>query len=327
MPIPLLIHIGYHKTGTSFLQKYLFDAEMIGFCSPFDRQFIMEHLIQPHPFQYNPERTRYMFLPGLEQVRRQAYLVPVLSRERFTGSQHSNGRDGILMAQRLAASFPEAQILMVIREQRSMLLSSYNQHICSGRVHTLVRYLKEPAIYKDYIDLAEFDLTRYVYHYLIQTYYDLFGREKVLVLPYELFRAQPQVFVTEIVRFCDLPVQSEAIAALPYSQRVNVAFSPISLWLKRHLNYLTTAPNPMNGGGLFPSKRNNDRINRGLRYLDRYLPESLTNNTKAQMQALIQRTIGDRYAESNAQTQRLTGLDLKQYGYQLSLTKGIGDAT
>jgi hypothetical protein len=324
MPIPLLIHIGYHKTGTSFLQKYLFNAETIGFCSPYDGHFIKDQLVLPHPFVFNPQKARQTLLPDL-RIPMQHNLVPVLSHERFVGALNSSGRDSIPLAQRLAVCFPEARILMVIREQSSMLFSSYNQYVRSGGTHTLRRYLKALGIDKNYGDVGEFDLIRFNYDYLIQIYYDLFGREKVLVLPYELFRDQPQEFVTQIVQFCGLLVRAELIAGMPYTQVVNPALSPISIRLKRCLNYGTTTPNAMNGGGLFPSKRNNDKIKRGLSYLDRHLPESWKNNSKSRMEASIQHAIGNRYAESNAQTQRLTGLDLKQYGYQTPQNKDTSD--
>ena len=32
-----LIHIGYHKTGTSWLQKHVFLNEEAGFSTPFDK--------------------------------------------------------------------------------------------------------------------------------------------------------------------------------------------------------------------------------------------------------------------------------------------------
>ncbi len=323
MPIPLLIHIGYHKTGTSFLQEHLFQTEAIGFCSPYEGNFIKKHIIAPHPFLYDPQQVRRTFSPGFQEVQAQTNRVPVLSRERLVGALHHTGRDSIPMAQRLAETFPEARILMVIREQRAMLYSSYNQYIRSGGRQTLAHYLRDPVIYKDQTDPIEFDPIRYHFHYLIQVYYDLFSRENVLVLPYELFRAQPHEFVTKIVEFCQLPVHPESIASLPYKQLVNPAHSSISLQIKRYLNYVSAIPNTMNGGGLFPSKRNNDLIKRGLHRLDRYLPQTWKDRSKIRMQALIQDTIGDYYAESNAQTQSLTKLNLMLYDYQLPLNESV----
>jgi hypothetical protein len=33
----LLIHIGYHKTGTTWVQRFLFESEAVGFSQPLQR--------------------------------------------------------------------------------------------------------------------------------------------------------------------------------------------------------------------------------------------------------------------------------------------------
>jgi len=49
--------------------------------------------------------------------------VPVLSAERLSGNPDSGGYDSVHVAEYLAATFPEARVLIVIREQADMLVS------------------------------------------------------------------------------------------------------------------------------------------------------------------------------------------------------------
>ena len=51
--------------------------------------------------------------------------VPVISHERLSGYPHSGGHDSKEIAHRLAAVFPNAKVVIVIREQKSMILSNY----------------------------------------------------------------------------------------------------------------------------------------------------------------------------------------------------------
>ena len=52
----ILLHIGYHKTGTSFLQKNIFEK----FPKIFNRvpqRMVFDHFIYPNPFNYSEERS------------------------------------------------------------------------------------------------------------------------------------------------------------------------------------------------------------------------------------------------------------------------------
>src|SRR5215218_14466 len=109
-----LLHIGYHKTGTTFLQRRVFPEP--GFSLVAGAKALRPAFVVGDPFGFDPMLVRETFRPAIEKVRERD-LVPVLSAERLSGNPHSGGYDSKQIAERLAATFPEARVLIVIREQ------------------------------------------------------------------------------------------------------------------------------------------------------------------------------------------------------------------
>lgn len=60
--------------------------------------------------------------------------TPVLSAERLSGNPHSGGYDSLQTAKRLHRLFPQAKVLVVVREQTEEILSCYNQYVRAGGV-------------------------------------------------------------------------------------------------------------------------------------------------------------------------------------------------
>ena len=56
----------------------------------------------------------------------------MVSFPRLSGHPYSGGYDSRMIADRVAEVFPEARILIVIREQRSMIVSTYKQYVNAG---------------------------------------------------------------------------------------------------------------------------------------------------------------------------------------------------
>ncbi len=54
----ILIHIGYHKTGSTFLQKSVFSHQEFGFCYPWSRGDYFEQLILVNPFTFDNHKVR-----------------------------------------------------------------------------------------------------------------------------------------------------------------------------------------------------------------------------------------------------------------------------
>jgi hypothetical protein len=313
---PLLIHIGYHKTATTWLQEHLFRNASLGFAVRNGADRVLREFVSRGPFVFDPARTQTALLKHALDMPASAH-IPVITQERLSGSPHTGGYDSQSIASRLKQVFPEARILVVIREQQAIILSGYKQYVRNGGRQSLGRYLAPPDNGANHIPAFRYEF--FEYHYLIQYYQSLFGSGQVLVLPYESFVRQPHEFVSQIRSFCALPDCSEQISAMPFQERSHPSFSVYATGLKRLLSVLADVPSRYQHRGLFaltPDQR--QRLFAWLEWLDARLPGGLRERAEARARAFVRQEVQDRYAQSNRLTGQLVKLNLRQYGYAIA---------
>ena len=80
----ILIHIGYHKTGSSFLQKKVFNNSDSGLTQIGSMPDYFEQIIMTNPFAFDGQKVVDFFSSQIE-VAQQKQLVPTLSAEAFSG--------------------------------------------------------------------------------------------------------------------------------------------------------------------------------------------------------------------------------------------------
>ena len=299
-----LLHIGYHKTGTTWLQTRIFPRTKTGFCQVARSKTLVPAFVQVNPFSFEPEAVRKDFEPGIREARARN-LVPVLSSERLSGNPHSGGYDSKNIADRLAAVFPDARVLVVIREQTSMLVSIYKQYVKAGGAAPFRRYITVPPA-GPRMPLFRFDFLEY--HRLVGYYQDLFGVTNVLVLPYELLQTQPQTFLERIGEFGGVPVARARLRPKA------VSLSALTLSFKRHANRYVVW-DTLNPGAPLAFDESNEHLKRLCNKVDRKLPVALRHLYERRWRRFAEREVGTRYAESNSLTAKLTGLDLRTLGY------------
>jgi hypothetical protein len=88
-------------------------------------------LVRARPFDFDAATVRSEFEPMLADAEREG-LLPIVSFPRLSGHPYSGGYDSRPIADRIAQVFPEARILIVIREQRSTIVSTYKQYVHAG---------------------------------------------------------------------------------------------------------------------------------------------------------------------------------------------------
>ncbi len=313
-----LIHIGYHKTATSWLQKRAFSSAALGFALVEPRRLLNEQVAAPHDLDFDADRCRAFFGPRLDEARL-AGLVPVLSTERLCGDVLYGAYDSVLIAERLAAAWPEAKVAIVIREQREMVVASYQQYVRAGGQLRFEQYARRPPARGRY--LLPFVVPHFEYDRLIGHYRRLFGAERVLVLPFELFRREPARFIRSLTTFAGASPAPNAIEQLPYDEPVNPSWRPCAIAVRRHVNALVRgrlnpwAPFDVRG----PVGRT---LVRALPAAARAVPRAIDRRIVERMQATLESETLDRYRASNARTSKMTGLDLAAYGYDTGLPAG-----
>ena len=222
-----LFHIGYHKTGTTWMQRRLFQKPH-GY-APFDpdidatHQAVFEHVTRPHQLAFDAKAARAALLSGQDN----AELTPVISSEILSGHPFWGGRDSADFAQRLHAIAPEAKILITIRAQIPAIASVYMQYVRRAGTLPAARFFEGTRV----LGYDGFDPVHFEYHRLTAHYQNLFGAGQVKVMTQEALAADPAAFVADLSSFTGAPDQpvpstkregaSESEAATPILRRIN----------------------------------------------------------------------------------------------------------
>ena len=313
-----LIHIGYHKTGTTWLQQHLFSDAKMGFghvVLPSERPQLSQDFILVNELDFDAEKAKQAFAPRIADITK-AGQIPVVSAERLSGAFQAGGYDSAWIARRLAASLPESRILIVIREQKSMMFSAYVQYIRGGGPRKLSHYFKGPKRAKGF--LPSFGMEHFKYDRLVAQYQALFGKEQVLVLPYEQFRKDPKAFTKSILDFSAAKYNLEHLDQLPFQQKVNKGYSAVTLSLKRRYNR-GFVDSSLNQGVRIPlPERAEKSFVRTVQTMENLIPGGIKNRQQAKLKAQIAKKAKGYFETSNQNLQSINWTGSYQpYGYAI----------
>jgi hypothetical protein len=257
-----------------------------------ERQLVRREILGAHPLWYDEQSVRACIEPRLAEARATGR-VPVLSHELLVGHPVSGGHNSTVAAERLRALFPGARVLIVIREQRQMLLSLYKQYVRGGGPGSLRRYLHPRGAKRAPV----FDFRYLEYDRIIGHYRERFGPGNVLVLSFESLCSDRLAFCSALLEFAGArPLRDVA------HSRLNVGLSGFTAAVLGRVNALFDSE----GSGV---------VARRLKGLDAHVPRALASWGDRRLRTLIDREVGQRFADSNRRTAELTGLDLAAHGY------------
>jgi len=190
-----LFHVGYHKTGTTWMQRRLLVAAA-GYAPAFGHEAVHRLVTGPHPLAFDPAPARSALADAAAAAPEGA--VPVVSSEILSGHPFYGGRESAEFAARLAAIAPEARILLTVRAQIPAIASVYMQYVRRGGRLPAARFFEgAPGIG----GFPGFDPVHFEYHRLVERYRALFGAERVLVLTQEALAADPAGFAARLAAF------------------------------------------------------------------------------------------------------------------------------
>lgn len=182
-----IVHIGYHKTATTWMQQRLFPLVE-------SHDFLPSKIVEStflHPSGMNfcsREAARALRLDGRN-------LPVLLSEENLTGYLHNGGLHGLVapeVARRIKTVLPDAHIVVFIRNQFEICRSSYAQYVAAGGTWGQKRYFLTERWAKGALrarwKAPVFEFEQFEFDRLIGYYDELFGRERVHVYPYEWWR-------------------------------------------------------------------------------------------------------------------------------------------
>ncbi len=196
MELKLVYHIGFHKTGTSWLQKSFFSKEPIfqllnDYVHPWNDDLCKTIVNFPEQ-KFNLNKCIKLF-----EKRGDSNKINVLSAERLSGHPISGGYDYIRTANRLYKINPNAKIIVTTRELKSFIISTYKQVVKEGFCGSFEDYISKDSHWKTPGTSIDYFLQEPIVKY----YIGLFGEENVLVLNFEEFKNDKTSYLKKIERF------------------------------------------------------------------------------------------------------------------------------
>ncbi|MEJ1365445.1 MAG: sulfotransferase [Candidatus Sedimenticola sp. (ex Thyasira tokunagai)] len=251
--------------------------------------------------------ARSVFLSGIKEANSQGKIA-VISDETLGGDPLRGWINPKVIAERIHQTFPEARILICIREQKSTLHSLYSEYIKHGHTGKLQDFIGTTGEHLGKAPIC--DIAQLEYDRLIDHYHTLFGKEQVTVLTFENFLANKKAFLQQLLSAANPDI---TLPDFSISHKIeNSSLGPATLNLRRIFNNISRSPD-----WSLPRQPFTFRLNqKASSILDRIIPEQYQAATKVTNKRVIDDFIGDRYRASNKRTIELTGLDLSALGYE-----------
>lgn len=233
---PDIVHVGMHKTATTWLQRRLF---------PTARNFrmvpepeIIDTLLNTDAMSFDAESARKRLRGDGSDPR------PLLiSQEELSGNPHAGGLFGCFTreaAWRIADTLPGAQVVLVLREQVDMIATAYRQYVHDGGTYGPRRYLeagrRRGGAFRTGYKIPGFSFAHFDYEARVRLYESAFGAENLHVYLYEDLRRDGDGFVARLVSDLGLELDD---ALADTSRRDNVSLGRRLMPLARGLNHFT----------------------------------------------------------------------------------------
>ncbi|WP_079475671.1 hypothetical protein [Marinococcus halophilus] len=275
------IHVGYHKTATTFLQKSIY-PKLTNEMTYLSRGEIQHYLYQIRHKKLS-EKQILQLRSGIEEMAETEKPL-LISYEGLSGnpmSMRKKIKDNLTILKDLRRIFPEesydVHIIVGVRWQIELLTSLYVQYIHQGG------YKQAPVVFEEWERLGVLD-GYYYFHYLEQIKH-LFGSNNYYLMQYERFRESEMRELTALLQYMGITEVPEYSAA-----KVNRSYGTMQLKAAQKMNYFFKTP--FNPNAPIPTKRRlplsrvllQNRASFMLHYQRYYLPESLQQVLHAKYQ-------------------------------------------
>ncbi|PIQ86848.1 MAG: hypothetical protein COV74_03180 [Candidatus Omnitrophica bacterium CG11_big_fil_rev_8_21_14_0_20_45_26] len=311
-----MIHIGYQKAGSTWLQKIFFpqlpDILFLGKrytdAVPWVHDFL-KSVFTENDFEFAPAKWQAIFNTNIKKSDSPKTIV--LSSEGLVGNPWKGSSDAKRNADRISAVLHQAKILILVREQVHMVESIYKQYLLNGGTCRFNDFVGQKTLHCD------FRLDHLRYHQLVQYYIDRFGASRVLVLPYELMVRNIQVFCNQICQLISVPAITITDKMKIYVRR---GYDPLFCRYVRWLNFFSKTEfqpagflkRPVDRSKLLPLFFNPYAWFYGIARL-----EKLMGIRRPILSAEWRTRLKAYYQESNQHLQKLVQFDLQDYKYPI----------
>jgi len=301
----IYVHVGYARTGSTFLQNIFFrslplnlilspDLTYLANETNYDDGIFRKFLVEHGTFN-NAEST-------------------LISSELFTGRGDGNPVwNPTKMTHRLKKTFPNAKIIVVIRNQIEFVRSIYTHKVVSRIVETrsLDKYLE--SYFENQLK------PKLEYENRILQYYELFGRTNVLVLPYELLLKNYKSYLSKLCEFMNINVQDIKFEnKLVNHGRYSASAINISTYINKALLELL---NLLKQNGIVTGNQYNHIIYKLNNYKTKIINPRINSLSFSDKPLKVSRKweqkIESCFKTQNKSLNKLINMDLKEYHYPI----------
>jgi len=206
--LDIVLHIGYHKTGTTFFQKKVFstfdNVLYIGRSWVHkDLNSLFYDLSFTNALDFDSNQIRKRFYKIVEDIVLK-YDVDISSKKMILISHESlhSGSDYFGskikdQAHRIHQTFPKAKIIISIRNQIKMIESHYTNFIHHGGKQRFKYFYNESFAFTNL-------KSKLNYNEVVSCYLKIFGKASVHVLVFEHVFLDPVINLNDIIQFLDL---------------------------------------------------------------------------------------------------------------------------
>lgn len=303
--IPVLIHVGLHKTGTTWLQKKFFPyLENVVYVD--NVEMIHSIFLTPRFGDFDVARVMEVFRPYIMKAFSAGQPL-LISDEALGGRPFHQKFVREITALRLQRAFPNARILVTIREQEALVRSFYGEYLRYGYASSLREFLNQdlndPNIHP-ILDLAFYEFDR-----LFSFYRAVFGTRNVDVIPSEWLLADNAAFASRLGAL--LGTAMRAPAGIGTSERERPAWSG---WARRYQQFANRLSPQDSRASRKPGRLSANSV---AYWIDRVTPGWARRATAERERQLVREMIGQYYVHSNRRFAEMAGFDLGALGYRV----------
>jgi hypothetical protein len=196
----IVLHLGLPKTGSTFLQTDIF-MHLQNVNILFKFRYIQEayddwlydtilDINKPIDFQEVKKRRSEYLVDNMPNL---------VSEEIFYCGEFGMFRkedDRFVLLDRIYKIFPEARVILAIRNKKTLLVSWYKQYVQAGGVLSFDDFIR------DVMNLEKLNYEQY-----IERLVELYGKKNVFIFTFENLSEKPEQTIKEICNFigCEVP--------------------------------------------------------------------------------------------------------------------------
>jgi hypothetical protein len=218
-----VLHVGFHKSGSTTLQRALFERhpEIANLGEPREEPNAFEamrgvwdscHFKPKKRTPLDVEKSRRHWKQAMAEV--PSGKVPLFSKESLTQCEYYEAAGDRRIAERLHSVVGPARIIIVVRHQIRLIESLYLFHAKGARYEPAEQWLRARS---------NGPMQIYSYHAMAQPFVEVFGRENVAIFMFEDLKTDAAELARRMCEF--IGVDPERGAALMRGERRNARVS------------------------------------------------------------------------------------------------------